>query len=417
MADDDTSSTRAKARLNQVSSHITPPLYPDASPDTEPPQNTESETPSTPNQPRRRRRKSNNDPPADHSDVLSQISKLQDLARTPDPSHRGYARQKAAGKLWVRERVHALFDKDSVREIGSISGTVDWSISYSSNPKGAASKSETETPKSFTPSNNVLGFGRLRGRKVCFTADDYSLRAGHADGALWHKTLYIEKLALHLKLPMIKLVDGSSGGGSVTTIRSTGYSYVPPLTSFDVVVQQINAGIPNLAAVLGPAIGLGAARAVSCHFSVLAGDVGSLFNAGPKVVEGATFEEGLSLRDLGGAEVHCCNGTIDNFARDEGEAFAQLRTVLAFLPDHGGVQPPVIEAEDGRDRRDEWLRSAIPRKKERMYDVRKIIVTVVDRDSWFEIGALWGTTVVVGLARLAGKPVAIMANNCEVGAG
>jgi acetyl-CoA carboxylase carboxyltransferase component len=112
--------------------------------------------------------------------------------------------------------------------------------------------------------------------------------------------IYMEKLAIALKLPIVKLVDGSSGGGSVTTIRTTGFSYVPPLPSFTQVVQQLNLGIPNLGAVVGPAIGLGAARVVACHFSVMAADIGSLFNAGPSVVKNATFEEGLSLTDLGG---------------------------------------------------------------------------------------------------------------------
>ena len=97
--------------------------------------------------------------------------------------------------------------------------------------------------------------------------------------------MYMENLAIALKLPMIKLVDGSSGGGSVTTIKSTGFSYVPPMDIFLPVSKQLNMGIPNLGAVVGPAIGLGAARVVACHFSVMAGDIGSLFNAGPQVVQ------------------------------------------------------------------------------------------------------------------------------------
>lgn len=113
-----------------------------------------------------------------------------------------------------------------------------------------------------------------------------SAPVGHADGALMAKTLYMEKLALSMRLPMVKLVDGSSGGGSVTTIRTMGFSYIPPLDALEHVVQQLNAGIPNLGAILGPAIGYGAARVTLCHFSVMAADVGSLFAAGPGVVAG-----------------------------------------------------------------------------------------------------------------------------------
>ncbi|KAI5235944.1 ClpP/crotonase [Aureobasidium subglaciale] len=263
----------------------------------------------------------------------------------------------------------------------------------------------------------LSGFGALRGRKVILTADDFSIRAGHADGASTEKTVYMEKLAIALKLPIVKLVDGSSGGGSVTTIRTTGFSYIPPLPSFQYVVEQLNLGIPNLGAALGPAIGLGAARAVACHFSVMAGDIGSLFNAGPDVVKNASFEEDLTPADLGGPGVHCTNGTIDNLAADEAGCFEQLRTVLSYLPNCGTMLPPVVEPSDPTTRRSALLRSIIPRARNRMYNARKIITEVVDLDSFFEIGALWGRTAIVGLARLGGKPVGIVSLDCEVNAG
>jgi acetyl-CoA carboxylase carboxyltransferase component len=176
-------------------------------------------------------------------------------------------------------------------------------------------------------------------------------------------------------------------------------------------------GIPNLGAVVGPAIGLGAARVVACHFSVMAADIGSLFNAGPSVVKNATFEEGLSFTDLGGPAMHCTNGTIDNLAPDEAGCFEQMRTVLSYLPDCGTKLPPVIDCSDPINRMSENLRSIIPRSKNRMYNPRAIITEVVDKDSFFEIGALWGTTAIVGLARFAGKPVGVVSLNCEQNAG
>lgn len=379
------SSSSPKDRLSQVTNHISP----------------------LGSTSRKRRQKSAASLPSDYSDILSQISTLQKLAITPDPNHRGYSRQKAAGKLWVRERVNRLFDPGTIHEVGSVAGTVQWK-------KLAGIKEE---PISFIPSNNVQGFGALRRRKVVFTADDFSIRAGHADGALVQKTIYMEKLAIELRLPIIKLVDGSSGGGSVTTIKTLGYSYIPGVPSFKEVAKQLELGIPNLGAVVGPAIGLGAARVVSCHFSVMAADIGSLFNAGPKVVANATFEEGLSFTDLGGPGMHCTNGTIDNLAPDEEGCFEQLRTVLSYLPNHGLELPPVIKSEDRVERDCRNLRTIIPRKKERMYNPRAIIETVVDAGSWFEIGALWGTTAITGLARLDGRPVGIISLNCEVNAG
>jgi hypothetical protein len=167
MADDDshssrkeaTSSETAKDRLVQVSNHIAPTTTPKK---------------------RRRRRASNSEfvLPTDYSDILGQIATLRTIAATPDTNSRGYVRQKQAGKLWVRERVEQLLDVGSFQEVGSVSGTVKW-----------RQVDAVEEPEEFIPSNNVQGFGRLRGRKIVFTADDFSIRAGHADGALTEKTV------------------------------------------------------------------------------------------------------------------------------------------------------------------------------------------------------------------------------------
>jgi acetyl-CoA carboxylase carboxyltransferase component len=154
-----------------------------------------------------------------------------------------------------------------------------------------------------------------------------------------------------------------------------------------------------------------------CHFSVMAASVGSLFNAGPNVVAGATFEEGLSLEDLGGPKIHTRNGTIDNVAATEQDAFAQAAIVLSFLPNHGLELPPFIANPDPVNRQSPELRTIIPRKQERMYDVRRIIRAVVDSETWFEIGPHWGTTVVIGLARLGGYTVGVIASDPEVNAG
>ncbi|OQU96213.1 Carboxyl transferase domain-containing protein [Cladophialophora immunda] len=342
---------------------------------------------SKPNSARSRRSKTSRSagPPADYSDVLSNLQKLSKIAHTPDLSNRGYVRQKREGKLWVRERLEQLVDKGSFKEIGSASGRVEWK---QTGPRD-------EEPVSFQPTNNLQGFGLLDGRRVIITADDYTIRAGHADGAISAKTVYSEKLAVALNMPIIKLTDGSSGGGSVSTIKTHGWSYVPGVPGFIPAVQGINKGIPNLAAVLGPAIGIGAARAVISHFSVMAGDIGSCLMPDRKLLK----------------EPH-------NLAANESECFEQIRRVLSYLPNCGHSKlPPVLPASDPIARVSEELRTAIPRRKERMYDARAIIKTVFDAGSWFEIGPLWGRTAIVGLARLGGHPVGVISLNCEVNAG
>lgn len=132
-------SSTAAERLAQVSNHLAP---------------------SSPNPPekRRRRKPKDSDLPADYSDILGQIQTLRKIASTPNPNHRGYVRQKQAGKLWVRERVEQLLDAGSFQEVGSVSGTATW--------RGLGGV--REEPVEFVPSNNVQGEGkdmrRLRGR-------------------------------------------------------------------------------------------------------------------------------------------------------------------------------------------------------------------------------------------------------------
>lgn len=392
MAGDDGS--KAHSRIKQLEGHISPNPPNDISP-------TNS---------KRGKKGDKNAPPADWSDILGQVTTIQTIARTPPTGSTGYIRQKKAGKLWVRERIDALLDPGSFYEVGSVAGTIDWKTST-----GPDGKPKDEI-KGFTPSNNVQGFGTIGGRRVLFTADDFSLRAGHADGAIWAKTVYMEKLCLDLRVPIVKLVDGSSGGGSVTTIRKEGFSYVPPMPGFREVASQLPRGIPNVGVVLGPAIGLGAMRVTACHFSVMAADIGSLFNAGPHVVAKATFEEGLTAGELGGPAVHCTNGTIDNAAPDEAACFAQVGRFLSYVPNCGLNDLPPLRDDSGdlSDRDVTSLRTIIPRRLQRAYEMIRLIKTVLDQGSWFEIGAGWGTTAIVGLGRLAGHPVGIIANNPEV---
>jgi acetyl-CoA carboxylase carboxyltransferase component len=108
---------------------------------------------------------------------------------------------------------------------------------------------------------------------------------------------------------------------------------------------------------------------------------------------------------------------VDNLAANEEAAFEQMRKVLGYLPNWGGEQPPTIPCADSVAREDKGLRSVVPRKRERMFDMRKIISTVVDEGDFFEIGELWGRTAIVGLARMGGRPVGVLASNPEVQAG
>lgn len=304
-------------------------------------------------------------------------------------------RQQEAGKLTVRERIDAVLDDGTFQEFGALTAKVSYDA-------------EGEITD-YQPTNYVAGRGKIDGRSVMVGGDDFTVRGGHADASIWEKQVYGESLSEELQIPMVRLLDGSSGGGSVMTYLEEQKTYVPPLPGFDVQARLLNL-VPVCSAALGPVVGLGAARAVMSHFTVLVEDLGQVFVAGPPLVEYASHET-VTKNQLGGVEVHAGNGVVDNIAASEPEAFYQVRRFLSYLPANVWEMPPVAATDDDPHRADEELLSIIPRNRRRIYDVRAVIGHIVDRTSFFEIGERWGRSMVVGLARLGGRPVGILANN------
>jgi acetyl-CoA carboxylase carboxyltransferase component len=139
-------------------------------------------------------------------------------------------------------------------------------------------------------------------------------------------------------------------------------------------------------------------------------DTSQVFVAGPPVVARGMGEE-VTKEDLGGAQIHYHNGVCDNMAEDEDDAFRQIRAFLSYLPQNVWEQPLRAEPVDDPQRREERLLSAIPRERRRVYRVREILDDVLDRGSFFEIGAGWGKSVVTGFARLDGYPVGVVTND------
>jgi len=123
------------------------------------------------------------------------------------------------------------------------------------------------------------------------------------------------------------------------------------------------------------------------------------------------------VNDLGGPQIHCTNGVIDNWAADEKECYKQIANFLSYMPNHGGVLPPCITSTDPPGRPCPELRTIIPRRRQRTYFIRPVIESVVDKGTFFEIGANWGRTVVVGLARVNGRTIGVFADDPMVNAG
>jgi len=324
---------------------------------------------------------------------LEELRRREELARQMGGAER-VARQHASGRLTVRERIDRLFDPGTFHETGAIAGRAEYS--------------DGELVQ-FLPANVVIGQGRIEGRGAVVQGDDFTVRGGAADAGIWEKMVYAERMANELRLPLVRLVDGTGGGGSVKSLEMMGHAYVPFIPGMEVAIENLSI-VPVVAAALGPVAGLGAARVVASHFSVIVRGTAQLFVAGPPVVA-AAMGEAPDKEELGGARLQTRAGAVDNEAADEDDALAQIKRFLSFLPSNVWEPPPVTSFTDDRSRRDQDLVSIVPRDSRRPYKARRILEAVFDRESLFELGSHCGRSLITGLARLAGHPVGVLASD------
>src|SRR5579859_2501786 len=328
-------------------------------------------------------------------DELHQREKLAHEMGGPEK----IAKHHAQGRMTVRERINALLDPGTFHEIGALAGTTGYN-------EGQLT--------AFRPANFVFGTGRIDGRKIVVGGDDFTVRGGAADAAIIGKQIYSEQLANGLQLPLVRLVDGTGGGGSVKMLEQHGYTYVPANPGWDVVVDNLSV-VPVAAACLGSVAGLGAARLAAAHFSVMVEGTAQLFVAGPPVVKFGMGED-LTKEELGGVEVHRNSGAVDLITRTEQGAFTAIRRFLSYLPQNVFELPPTQPAGDSPDRREESLLSAIPRNRRQPYRIRPILASIFDAGSVFEL-AQYGRATVTALARLDGHPVGVVAADPYIGGG
>ena len=308
------------------------------------------------------------------------------------------ARQHEFGKLTIRERIAAIADTNSFHEIGALAGV--------------ASYDDDGELREFTPSNFVVGTADLEGRPVILSGDDFTVRGGSADASIGAKRLRAEGLALQLRLPHVRLVDGMGGGGSVKTIEMAGRTYIPELRGWETVVGHL-ATAPSVSLALGSVAGIGAARVATSHYSVIVRDTAQMMIAGPALVDWANLGD-VSKEELGASRIHTRNGAIDDEAESEAEAFALARRFLSYLPSSVDELPPITESNDDSNRREADLIGIVPKDPRKIYKMHRVIDAVVDLGSFFEIGRKWGRSIICGLARLDGIPVALFAENPAV---
>ena len=306
-------------------------------------------------------------------------------------------RQHDAGRLTVRDRIDKLLDSGSFHEMGALSGSGEYEA------HGRL--------QHVSPANCVFGHGRIAGKPVVAVGDDFIVRGGSADTSISNKPLMAEDMAAELRLPIVRIIEGSGGGGSAKIIETTGASNLPGGTGTTRGFWRMTANmaaVPVVGLGLGSVAGLGAARLASSHCSMMTRS-SAMFVAGPPVV--ARLGQGLDKQQLGGADIQTRSGAVDTTMDTEDEAFDCSRSFLSYLPPSVHGLPPVIACDDDPSRADEMLMSVVPRDRRKVYKMRPIIDAVVDRGSFFDMGRNFGRSIIAGLARLGDHPVLLLASD------
>ncbi len=307
-------------------------------------------------------------------------------------------RQHEGGRLTIRERIDGIIDPGSFHEVGAIAGKATYD----------ADANLIE----LTSSNCVMGRAAIDGRPVVVVGDDFTIRGGSADATIREKPLMAERMAHDLRLPIVRIIEGSGGGGSVKTIETSGRANLPGGvggTMGNYMMAANMSTVPVVALGLGSVAGLGAARLTASHFSVMTKDTGAVFVAGPPVVN--RIGQPISKQDLGGWQIQTRAGAVDNAVDSEADAFATARRFLSYMPNSIYDVPKRVKSTDDPNRRDESLFNVIPRDTRRVYKMRTIVESVVDQGSFFEMGQQFGRSMITGLARADGLPIAVLASD------
>lgn len=305
-----------------------------------------------------------------------------------------------AGFLTVRERIGGIVDRGSFQEIGKLTGRGEY-------VDGRLVR--------VVPAPYVMGVAEIDGRPVAIGGEDTTVRGGTSWGQGRRKGGqggFIDDLAYHYRIPLLRLIDGY-GGGVASAKR--GFTVFPGHSNDQGVNQAELLGmVPVVSAVMGTAAGGPAMRAVMSHWSVMVRH-STIFASGPPIVERGLGRR-LTKAELGGPRVAVDTaGTLDNVADSEEACFAMIRRFLSYLPTNVWQPPPFVATDDPVDRCEDALLRIVPRDGRKPYSMKRLLELVVDRGSLFEIQPTYGRAAITALARLGGFPVGIVANNPMLG--
>jgi propionyl-CoA carboxylase beta chain len=301
------------------------------------------------------------------------------------------------GRLSARERLALLLDPGSLQELGVF-------VTHRCTDFGMQDRR-------VTGDGVVAGFGTVEGRSVGVFAQDFTVFGGTMSEMNARKIIQVMDRALEIGVPVIGLND--SGGARIQEGVASLGGYA------DIFLRNTLASgvVPQISAIMGPCAGGAVYSPAITDFTLMVQGTSHMFVTGPDVIKAVTHEE-VSFEELGGAMTHNRKSGVAHFAAtDEAECIDLIKRLLSYVPLNNLEDPPVRECSDPIDRREESLATVVPDSATKPYDMKDVITAVFDDGEFFEVHAHWAQNIVVGFARLNGRPVGIIGNQPKVLAG
>ncbi len=299
--------------------------------------------------------------------------------------------QHKKGKLTARERLHFLLDDGTFQEIGMM-------ITHRATDFGLAKEK-------YLGDGVVTGYGKINGRPVYVYSQDATVFGGSLSETHARKICRILDLAMQNGAPVIGLND--SGGARIQegVVSLAGYA--------DIFYRNTLASgvIPQLSAIMGPCAGGAVYSPAITDFIMMVENTSYMFVTGPNVVKTVTHEE-VSSEELGGASTHSTKSGVTHFScANEMECIASIKKLLSYIPSNCEDMPPFLKYDGSKpETANSKLNDIIPENPNQPYDIREVINSITDDDSFFEVHKNFAENIVVGFARLAGRSIGIVAN-------
>ena len=326
----------------------------------------------------------------------SELQRHKELGRLGGGQERIDA-QHARGKLTARERINILLDEGSFEELDSLvtHRTVEFGLDKQRYYGDAV----------------VTGYGKVDGRLIYVYSQDFTIFGGSLSEAVAEKICKVMDLAMKNGAPVIGINDGGGARIQEGVVSLKGYG--------DIFTRNVLSSgvIPQISVIMGPCAGGGVYSPAITDFIFMTSGTSQMYITGPDVIRAVTQEE-VTHEELGGAQVHSSKSGVAHFAVEgEEDCLAEVRRLISFLPSNNMEDPPYSEPADDPARTCDDLAAIVPEDASKPYDTHQVIYSIVDDGDFLEVHPFWAANIVVGFARMGGRPVGVVANNPVVLAG